>query len=108
MKKFLVILVALIGFGASVNAQKFEGRYKQENGSLTISFFSNGSCIVSFTDAKYDATYEVQGDGSHRKITIVLKDNVGTTYIGEAIGNTLYWEIPSSLALKEFGTLRKY
>ena len=108
VKKFFVLLVALIGLSSYSFAQKFDAKYT--NGTVTVALFKNGSCIVTFGNGqRYDATYTITGSGTHRDIKIILKDAAQSTYTGRARSNQgVDWTSPpNALDIKPWGELSR-
>jgi hypothetical protein len=102
MRKFLIILVAIIGYVVSANAQDISGLYcyKIDNIDVTLQLFSNGKCQYSVSD-KYDKT-DLSGSYSKDGNTITIKwDNVKNPEYGQYTPATVNRQTKRPLPGKE-------
>ena len=98
MKKFIVVLVALIGFGLSVNAQViFRSQQSVCSGNEQIILKSNGAVqIWTNSTLQYSGTYTIEGkviimsvEGGQFRATAEMNDSK-TTLFRLNFNNTWY------------------
>jgi len=74
MKKILVMLVALIGFGFCTNAQSYKHFYKSDGAKISLASTGEVLYYPAKSDKVYEGAWDNTTNGSYRITIIVVLD----------------------------------